>query len=62
MERSDLDKHICDVEEHSTNTQTYREFIRESEEEFGLAPAPLDNLSAKELTKYLDFVDDLWLK
>ena len=32
---SDLDKRICDVEGGS-NTETYRDFIRNSEKEFGL--------------------------
>ena len=34
--KENLDKRICDVEQGFTNTQTYREFIRQSEQEFGM--------------------------
>ena len=57
-----LDKRICDVEKQASNTQTFREFIRESEEEFEIAPANLDSMNNQELTNYLDFLDELWWK
>lgn len=57
-----LDMRICDVEKLTTNTQTYREFIKESEEEFGLIPKDLDGMSDKHLVEYLDFLDYLWTK
>lgn len=57
-----LDKRVCDVEEGAINTQTYREFIKESEEEFELLPCDLDKMSDENLNQYLNFMDDLWLK
>ena len=62
MLKSNLDKRICDIELSAVNTQTYREFIRESEEEFEIAPADLDSMDEKQLENYVDFLDDLWLK
>lgn len=61
IQKSHLDKRICDVE-GSANEETFREFIRNSEKEFGLEAAPLDSLTVKELNEYLDFLDDLWMK
>lgn len=60
--KENLDKRICDCIKGAMNTQTYREFIRESEEEFGIEPSNLDAISEEELENYLDFMDDLWLK
>lgn len=58
-----LDKRICDVCSDSLNTQTYREFIRESEEELGLECLPnLDFLEDWELDDYIEFLDELWNK
>lgn len=59
--KSILDKRICDVEGFE-NTQTYREFIRESEQEFELEKMDLDNMLDKNLTEYVDFLDYLWTK
>lgn len=59
--KSILDKRICDVE-GVENTQTYREFIRESEEEFELEQMDLDNMSDENLTEYINFLDYLWIK
>ena len=56
-----LDSRICDIEE-CENTQTYREFIRETENAFGVAPQNLDNIDDEELNAYLDYLDDLWIK
>lgn len=56
-----LDSRICDIEE-CKNTQTYREFIRETENAFGIAPQNLDNIDDEELNAYLDYLDDLWIK
>ena len=60
--KNDLDTRICDHEPESRNTQTYREFIRQSEEEFEFRPRDLDSMSYSELNGYLDFLDDLWRK
>lgn len=57
----DLDKRICDMED-CENEQTYREFIRESEEEFGIEHANLDFMEDFELDDYFDFLDELWNK
>ncbi|HBG1028881.1 TPA: hypothetical protein KPG21_003732 [Clostridioides difficile] len=62
MKKEDLDKKICDVEIEADNTQTYREFIVEAEEEIGTGSADLDNMTDEELTVYLDFLDELLLK
>lgn len=57
-----LDTPIKELEEGATNEQSFRQFIRESEEEFGMSPRNLEELSEKELNDYIDFLDDLWNK
>lgn len=57
-----LDKRICDVEVNANNTQTFREFIQEFENEFGIRAANLDMMSEEELQNYLNFMDELWYK
>lgn len=44
------------------NTETPREFIRNSEEEFGMKPADIDNMPEDELNGYIEFLDYLWNK
>ncbi|AUV57700.1 hypothetical protein HONESTABE_60 [Bacillus phage HonestAbe] len=44
------------------NDQTFREFIRESEKAFGMAPRDLESLTDEELNNYSDFLDELWNK
>lgn len=61
INKENLDKRICDVE-GCENTQTYREFIRGTEEEFECVCANLNNMSDEELKDYLDFMDELWDK
>ena len=61
MLKTDLDKRICDIEGRD-NTQTYREFITDTEKEFELEHAQIDNMSEAELNKYLDFLSELWWK
>ncbi len=58
INKENLDKRICDCEEAS-NTQTYREFIRESENALGLVHCGLDGLLDHELKNYLDWIDYL---
>ena len=60
--KESLDKRICDIEEETGNIQTYREFIKESEEAFGLEFLDLDSMSEEELWNYLNFLDELWCK
>lgn len=61
MKKEWLDKRICDIE-YVENTQTYREFIVESADEFGITYKPLDTMEEKELGEFLDFLDYLWEK
>lgn len=56
-----LDERICDCED-CANTQTYREFITETENEFSIKHEPIDEYTDKELKKYLEFLDSLWDK
>jgi len=60
--KEDLDTRICDIEPDSQNTQTYREYIKESEEEFGLIPKELDGMNDRFLNDYMGFLDYLWEK
>ncbi len=62
MNKASLDKRICDCEEEATNTQTYREFIRQSEDWFGIDAANLDAMCDDKLKHYINFLDYLWLK
>lgn len=59
--KDNLDSRICDCE-NVENTQTYREFIRESEEEFFIEPNNLDSMNEEELLEYFKFLDYLWEK
>ncbi|WP_142415427.1 hypothetical protein [Hathewaya massiliensis] len=57
-----LDKRICDCEEGAENTQTYREFIRQTEEEFWIEHESIDKMSEKELKEYFLWLAELWGK
>lgn len=57
-----LDKRICDIEKDTTNTQTYRDFIRETEKEFQLKSFNINLMKEDELRNYLDLMDELWSK
>lgn len=61
---SDLDTKICDFYDapECDNEQTFRQFIRESEDNFGIAEANLDAMSNEEFLDYLDHLDYLWEK
>jgi hypothetical protein len=61
LTKENLDKRICDVE-GSANEETFREYIRNSENEFGLHPKELDLMDDEELNGYLNFLDYLWEK
>jgi hypothetical protein len=60
--KENLDKRICDCVEDTNNTQTFREYIRESEEEFGIDPKELDNMKDYEIHQYINWLDYLWEK
>lgn len=62
ISENNLDKRICDDIDGSKNTQTYREYIRDSEEQFGLEEYPLDNMNDFDLLDHLEFLDYLWTK
>jgi hypothetical protein len=63
VSRENLDKKICNVEQEvSNNTQTYREFIVESELEFSMAPEPINSYSDEQLQEYVEELDYLWTK
>jgi hypothetical protein len=61
LTKENLDKRICDVE-GSANEETFREYIKNSEEEFEMEHRNLDNLSDEQLHEYLEFLDYLWTK
>lgn len=44
------------------NDESPREFIRNSEREFGMRMADIENMSEEELNGYIDFLDYLWTK
>lgn len=56
-----LDEKICDCEDRES-TQTYREFVATTENEFGLNHEPIDEYTDEEFRKYLAFLDSLWDK
>ncbi|GAA0856832.1 hypothetical protein GCM10008916_08030 [Clostridium nitritogenes] len=62
ISKETLDKRICDCEEYALSTQTYREFIRTSEDLFDIEYSDLDLMSDEELQNYLDFIDELYYK
>lgn len=59
ISKNDLDKRICDLEGGS-NEQTYREYIRETEEEFGMGKKDIEKLTQTEFNNYIDLLNWLW--
>ena len=43
-------------------SETRREFIRDSELEFGMDPANLDEMTISQIDYHFDFLDYLWEK
>lgn len=62
LKKEYLDERICDGTEGSTNTQTWREFIKESETTFEMEEKNLEELTDDELDEYINFLDYLWEK
>lgn len=60
--KEQLDIPICDIEDTATNEGTFREFIRSSEEEFGLQNLDIDGMTDEELNDYIEQLDYLWTK
>ena len=60
--KENTDTPICDLVEEAYNKETPREFIRNSEKEFGFGEVDIDNMSEDELNVYIDQLDALWGK
>jgi hypothetical protein len=60
--KEQLDIPINELEPEATNTETFRDFIRSSENEFCMEPRDIDNMTDQELNEYIDFLDYLWDK
>lgn len=59
---TDLDVPISQLIEGASNPETPREFIVNSEKEFGLEHADLDNMTIVEINSYIEELDSLWNK
>lgn len=57
-----LDKKICEFEDCSSETLTYRQWIRDYEEFYELDHKDLDSMSDEEINKYDSFINELNLK
>lgn len=57
-----LNTRICDAVDGAKNTQTYLEFIRESEDTFGMNHKKFEAYTIKEIKDYINFLDELWNK
>lgn len=62
INKENLDKRICDCEEEAQNTETYREFIKDSEDTFGMECSDIDKMGEAELENYFYFLCELWNK
>lgn len=62
IKKNHLDTPFSKFIEGATNPETPREFIRSSENEFEMKRADIENMSDKELHKYIEFLDYLWAK
>jgi hypothetical protein len=59
-----LDVRICDFyeDEAAVNTETFREYIRNTELHFGVKQENLEEMDDKKLNYYLSFLDYLYEK
>jgi len=60
--KENIDTPFNELISGADNPETPREFIMNSEAEFGIGPADIDNMSEDELNEYIDNLDDLWGK
>jgi hypothetical protein len=60
MLKEKLDIRICDDVKEASNTETYREFILNSEDEFELEHSDIDTMTEEELEDYIEYLDTLW--
>jgi hypothetical protein len=58
ISKESLDRRICDIYDEP-GTNTLREWIKECEEEFDLQEKDLDNITDKELTEYIEWLEYL---
>ena len=57
-----LDTPISELTEETSNKDTPRQFIYHSESEMGLPHRTPEDMTRNDLNKYIEFLDDLWLK
>ncbi|PFP30204.1 hypothetical protein COJ96_05680 [Bacillus sp. AFS073361] len=62
IKKEHLDIPFCSLIVGATNDESPREFIRNSEREFGMSMADIDNMSEEELNGYIEHLDYLWDK
>ncbi|QIA28708.1 hypothetical protein [Phage f2b1] len=62
IKHSNLDTPFTELLPGSKNEETPREFIRMTEEAFGLGQKEINALNEDQLNAYFNFLDDLWLK
>ena len=62
LTKSKLDIPFAELVKEATNKETPRQFIRNTESEFGIEELDIDNMSEDELNRYADYLDDLWGK
>jgi len=61
IKTGDLDTRICDLCYLPKNTETYREYIRNTEKKFDLQCRDVDNMDEEDLNDYLELLDSLWV-
>lgn len=60
--KENMNTPFSELIEGADNPETPRQFIRNSEAEFGLEPADIDSMSEEELNGYIEHLDYLWDK
>jgi hypothetical protein len=50
------------LSKQANERETYKDFIRNSEEYFGIDKRPLFFMTLEDVKEYVDFLDNLWLK
>lgn len=55
-----LDQRICDIEPSADNTETYRDFINHSCDEFNILRPQLK--THDDVSLWMEFLDELWDK
>lgn len=60
--KGNIDTPFTELFEGADNTETPRQFIKNSEIEFGIEHADIDSMNEYQLNEYADMLDYLWLK